>query len=155
VTVWEVGKLPRADKEKTPREAPSVSLEAELTASKDAQMLDLGGKKPEQFARLIQRGSLPPRQKVDLLLTIRNTSNRTLTLEPHLGFEFHLVGAGAMNHPEIPRQTGVGPEDGSERPKPVVLEPEGSYSVSINTLDNYDDCRRTYWLLPGKYTIHA
>jgi hypothetical protein len=60
VAVWEIAKLSPAWKGEVKRDPPPVPLEAKLISKKDVYPLSLGGKTPEDFARQIGRGNLPP-----------------------------------------------------------------------------------------------
>lgn len=161
VSLWEVGKLPDAHKGEVKRDSRSAPLEAKLTSRKDAYTLALGGKTPEEFGRLIKGGSLPPSPSVDLVLTLRNISDKKVAFDKvdikcEEEFGLHLIGAGAMNHPVTPYQTGyIRPLDGQvEKPKPTILAPGETYSVPITSLDFGHD-QQCYWLLPGEYLLHG
>ena len=56
-----------------------------------------------------------------------------------------------MNHPELPRQTGVLDRD---TPPKILLKPGDSYPVPIKSLAR-ESGRQSYWLLPGEYSLHA
>jgi len=151
VSVWEIAKLHQAPKGEVKRDPSSVSLEAELTSRNDNYTLDLGGKTPEEFARLVKKSSLPPAPTVDLVLTFRNTGKKKLTIDLDMSIYLHLIGDGAMNHPMESYQTCV--QFGDE-PKKVTLAYGETYSVPIKSLDR-GHCERSYWLLPGEYSLHA
>jgi WD40 repeat protein len=154
VEVWEVADLARAGKP-GPAHDPAPPLEAKVAFRKGTYPLALGGKTAEDFARQFDvEKPLPASPEVDLILTVRNTSNKKLTLDPKGEFESYLVGAGALNHPELPYQTGIGRGGFSQEPKQITLAPGESYSVPIKSLDHGHD-QQAYWLLPGEYTLHV
>jgi WD40 repeat protein len=149
VSVWEISKFSPVSKEEV--KSPSIPLEARLTSKKDSYPLTLDGKTPEEFARQVRSGSLPPSPKVDLVLTLRNTGTKTLTFNPDIHVSLYLIGVGAMNHPWKSYQTEGRPSD---EPKMVTLAPGKTYEVIIQSLD-CDHAQQSYWLLPGEYTLHA
>jgi hypothetical protein len=152
VEVWRVADLARAG---NPRPAGEQvpPLEARVTSRKEAYTLGLGGKTAEDFARQFDVGKpLPAGPDVDLMLTIRNASDKKFTLDPKGEFESYLLGRGALNHPELPYQTGIVP--GLPELKKITLAPGETYSVPIKSLDNRRG-QRSYWLLPGEYTLHV
>jgi hypothetical protein len=150
VAVWEIAKLSAVRKAEVKRDTPRVPLEAKLTSKKDVYTLSLGGKTAEEFARQIGRGKLPPPLKVDLVLTLRNTGTKPLTIDPDVLLSLHLTGDGAMNHPMESYQTaGRLPES-----KKVTIAPGKTYEIPIQTLDR-GLSEQSYWLLPGEYTLHA
>jgi WD40 repeat protein len=156
VEVWDVSSLSSASKPKANDDPPS-SLEAKVVSRKECYALALGGKTVEEFTKefgINQKLPTPP--EVDLHLTLRNTSNKTLTLDPDISLEFYLVGPGAVNHPELPYQTassanGFGGD--CEKPKKITLAPGATHAVPIKSLDQGHDAQ-SYWLLPGEYTLH-
>jgi hypothetical protein len=144
--------LPQPAKRSDDAAAP---LEARVTSRRDSYPLALGGQTSEEFAgRFSVDKPQPAAPEVDLVLTLRNTTGTTLTLEPRGMASLHLVGPGTVNHPELPYQTGVAA--GGQRPDPpkLVLRPGPSHSVPIKSLDcGHGRC--SYWLLPGEYTAHV
>jgi WD40 repeat protein len=155
VSVWEVAALAQANKGKISRAPSDLPLETKLVSRKDAYTLDLGGRTPEEVARLVGSDSKPPAPKVDLELILRNTSERTITLDPDGSFDCYLIGDGAMNWPELPRQTGR--IDGTAEPPKITLAPGESHTLPIKSLDHPCDGYggQSYWLLPGEYTLRA
>jgi hypothetical protein len=155
VEVWEVAGLVPAGKPKPERDSVSP-LDVKVITRKKSYALALGGKSAEEFARQFQvQKPLPASSEVDLILTLRNTSDKKLTLDPNGAVESYLVGDGALNHPEFPYQTGVVRGDGSAlEPKRITLLPGESYQVPIKSLDN-GHSQQSYWLLPGEYTLHV
>jgi WD40 repeat protein len=153
VEEWEVAVLARAERPKPGRDS-ALPLEARVISRKGTYPLALGGKTAEEFARQFEMGKpLPASPEVDLILTLRNTSDKKLTLDPKGEFDSYLVGAGALNHPELPYQTGIA-RGFSPEPKKVTLAPGESYSVPIRSLDR-GHSQQSYWLLPGEYTLHV
>jgi hypothetical protein len=152
VAVWETAKLPTARKDEVKRDPPPVPLEAKLTSKKEVYPLSLGGKTPEDFAKQIGRGDLPPAPEVDLVLTLRNTGTKPLTIDAELSVSLYLTGAGAMNHPGEIYQTEGRPA--GEKRKTVTLAPGKTHEIPIQSLDR-GHAERSYWSLPGEYTLHA
>jgi WD40 repeat protein len=152
VAVWETAKLPTARKDEVKRTPPPMPLEARLTSKKEVYPLSLGGKTPEDFAKQIGRSDLPPAPKIDLVLTLRNTGTKPLTIAADASISLYLTGDGAMNHPGEIYQT-EGRTDGEKR-KTVTLAPGKTHEIPIKSLDR-GDSERSYWLLPGEYTLHA
>jgi hypothetical protein len=154
VSIWEVGKLVSAEKKAVKADPPSRLLEARLTSRKDAYRLALSGKTPEEIARQfdgVRSPDLPP-PDVDLVLTIRNTSDATLALEPDVMYSLHITGDGAMNPDSLPNISQTACDESDYHPAPkykVTLAPGETYSVPINSL------RGSCWLLPGEYTLRA
>jgi hypothetical protein len=152
LVVWETVELPAAQKDEVKRDPPAAPLEARLTSKKEIYPLSLGGKTPEDFARQIGRGDLPPAATVDLVLTLRNTGTKPLTIDADIIFSLYLTGDGAMNHPgEIYQTEGRSP---GEEKKTVTLSPGKTHEIPIQSLDR-GQSERSYWLLPGEYTLHA
>jgi WD40 repeat protein len=147
IEVWKVDALAR---DLIGRPSPASSLEARIVSRKETYTLDLGGKTSEEFARQFNREKpLPPAPEVDLVLTLRNTTDKELTFESNASINLHLVGDGALNHPELPSPPAFPPLR-----KHVTLAPGETYSVPIKSLDQ-GDSQRSYWLVPGEYTLHV
>jgi WD40 repeat protein len=153
VEVWGVAGLARAERPRLGRGPPP--LEAKLHSRKGAYTLNLGGKTAEDFAEQFGVGkSLPASPEVDLVLTLRNTSDKKIMVTPGGVVESYLVGKGAVNHPELPYQTGFVSSGGlPAEPEKITLAPGESYSVPIVSLNRGHD-QQSYWLLPGEYTLH-
>jgi hypothetical protein len=152
VTIWSVAELINGGKGEIKSDRILVPLEAKLTSKKSGYTLDLGTMTPEEFARQINRQGgkiLPPSPKVDLVLTIRNSSKKPLALETELTVYLHLVGDGAMNHPDGRYSSFAN----LKRPESIVLAPGSTYSLPVESLDTGED-RQSYWLLPGDYILH-
>jgi WD40 repeat protein len=152
IQVWDVADLLRQRRpEAQPR--PATGLEAKLVSRKESYPLELGGKTPLEFARQFRvyqkRPALPA---VDFVLLLKNTGKTPILLDPEGTLDFYLVGDGAVNHPELLRQTGFrlpGPE-----PRKISLAPGESHAIPLRSLDGGDD-RESWWLLPGEYTLHV
>ena len=78
--------------------------------------------------------------------------NQKLALARYVGYRLYLIGDGAMNHPRESYQVVV--DGGFEEAKKVTLAPGETCLVPIKSLD-CGHCERSYWLLPGDYTLHA
>lgn len=151
VAVWETAKL-AAPKGEVKRDPPATAIEAKLTSKQEAYTLSLGGNTADDVARQIGRSGLPPPTKVDLVLTLRNTTNKPLTIDADVHVSLHLTGHGAMNHPmEIVSTEGRVP---GEEPKKVVIAPGKSHAIPIRSLAGKYS-KQSDWLLPGEYSIHA
>src|SRR5579872_3163379 len=98
LSVWETAKL--APTRKREIETSPIQLEAKLTSKKDTYTLDLESKTPEEFAKQIRSSRPPQASKVDLVLTLCNKGDKTLSIDPDIMVRLHLVGVGAMNLPE-------------------------------------------------------
>jgi WD40 repeat protein len=151
VAVWETAKL-AAPKGEIKRDPPAPGLEAKLTSKQEAYTLALGGKTADEFARQLGRGNLPPATKVDLVLTLRNTTSKPMTIDGDVSVSLYLTGHGAMNHPEEVVQT-EGRVPGEERKK-VVIAPGKSHDIPVRAL-KHGYGAQSHWLLPGEYSIHA
>lgn len=148
VVVWDVARLARAETPKSVRDA--MPLEATVVSRNETYTLALGGKTAHDFARQIEVGQpLPASPKVDLVISLRNVSDRKLELDPKGLITCYLVGEGALNHPELAYSVGVQLEE----LKKIALAPGESYSIPIRSLDQ-GHSQQSYWLLPGEYTLH-
>jgi hypothetical protein len=132
------------------REVAEGTLEARVTSRKSEYKFDLGGQSAEEFAGQILRDRLPPAPAVDLVLTLKNTGNKTLVLDPEITIDTYLIGEAAMNHPEESYQSGLELKE----PKYIRLAPGQTHSFAIDSLD-HGHCNRSYWLRPGEYTLYV
>jgi hypothetical protein len=135
---------------------PGVSLEAELVVKQGTYTLDLEGNAPTEVSDRIHFGDedyveFPDPPELDLLLKLRNTGKKPVTLrraswaQPWL----YLVGAGAINHPWVLKPV-AGPFGGPPEPKPLTLGPGQSHAIPIDSLH----CAfNAFWLLPGEYAV--
>jgi WD40 repeat protein len=159
VSIWDTDKLSRAGGRKSRPDPLAGRLQIKLTSAKDTYELDLGGKTAEQFARLVDLQSgkpLPPAPAVDLSVTFRNNSDKTLTFQCRPRVDVYLAGDGAMNHP-VSRELMEKAISGGKLPdalKTVTLAPRETYSVPVKSLEGFAG-RCSYWLLPGAYTLRA
>jgi hypothetical protein len=144
--------------EKGRTEPPGVPLEARLIAKKDTYILDLGGKTPEEFRKLL-KDSLPPAPAVDLDLEFRNGGNKDLKF---------LVGGSAPDIPLLLKLDGPGAVNialpallvriVSTPPKEVTLAPGKTHTLPIKSLMTNRLNREgsaSYWTEPGEYTLIA
>lgn len=150
--VWAIDRL-AADSSKKAKPKPSpVTLEATLTSRQPTYSLDHDGNSPAEFARLIRKGSLPATPNIDVVMTLKNTGDKKLDLDPKIGISSYLTGKAAMNHPTSPYQTAFGGRN--PKPKYISLAPGESHAVTITSLVSDLD-RNSYWVLPGEYYLHV
>jgi RNA polymerase sigma factor (sigma-70 family) len=139
---------------------PGVPLELKLTAKKDSYTLDLGGKTPEEFRKLLAAAKsgdapIPPTPAVDLELVIKNVSNKQVTFwasgDP-VEVLLNLEGKGAVSiAPQLVIDTIFIP------PNPVTLGPGKTHSIPLKNL-NYGFRKvagMAYWTKPGDYELTA
>jgi RNA polymerase sigma factor (sigma-70 family) len=137
---------------------PGVPLQAKLVAKKATYTLDLGGKTPEEFRKLL-KDSYPPAPAVDLELEFRNTGDKAITFlvggfNPDVPLLLQLDGPGAVN--KIIRAVQV--DSPSIPPKQVTLAPGKTHTIPIKSLITaYLDREGTasYWTEVGEYTLTA
>ena len=149
-------KKPPEEKSKT--EPRGVPLEARLIAKKDTYVLDLGGKTPEEFRKLL-KDPYPPTPAVDLELEFRNSGDKDLTFlvggtAPDVPLLLKLDGPGAVNIPLQALLVGIP----STPPEKVTLPPGKTHTLPIkglmtNRLNR--DGTASYWTEPGDYTLVA
>jgi hypothetical protein len=136
-----------------PANDPSdVTLKAELIARRDTYVLDIGGLKPAEFIEEMPHLGFDAPQ-VDLVLKFTNTGKQPIKIAP-VGLRppgLHLVGAGALNLPDEPRQTGLA-AGGDDEPKPLELAAGASHTLPVTQLMGVDN---VYWIVPGEYRMHA
>src|SRR5262249_39563716 len=92
-------------------------------------------------------GRRPP-PKVDLALTLRNTTDRPMRVwvaGPQTELRLELRGPGAVS---VPVQGDAG-----QAPQAVTLRPGEEYVIPITSLQ--DGRRAWYWTEPGDYTLTA
>jgi hypothetical protein len=161
------GRAAAESKDDSKKPVKSGPLELRVVAQKDAYTLDLGGKTPKEFRQYLDELSkknkkgaldfgkqLPAAPAVDLVLEIRNTSDKeatalvggdyTLTLE--------LTGPGVVKFPYNAAYTAD-----IKFPKTNTLGPGKGHSIPLKALEDgfrgYG--RRLYWTEPGEYTLTA
>jgi len=150
--VWAIDRL-AAETSKNAKPKPSpVTLEATLTSRQAIYSLDHGGKSPAEFARSIQKGSMPATPNIEVVMTLKNTGDKKLDLDPKIGTSSYLTGKAAMNHPTSPYQTAFGGR--TPKPKYISLAPGETHAVTITSLVSDLD-RNSYWILPGEYYLHV
>jgi hypothetical protein len=141
--------------------AGGAALEVRLVAHKESYVLDLGGKSAEQFRKQIldfeKKGrDLPQPPAVDLVLELRNTSDKDL----HVclgqgdyglihGLTLELKGPGAL-------KASFANARGAQVPPTIVDVPAGkTHKVVLTRLETSDGrtYRAVYWTQPGEYTL--
>jgi hypothetical protein len=148
---------------------PGAPLEAKLIANSNTYTLDMGGKTPEQFREIVE--ATPPVIDVDLVLELRNTSEKTITIwiaddyrkevaqegGDYVTLELDLEGPGASN--ALVKQQITKPK--TPPPRSRSIAPGKSFALPITTL-NYGTHGvatyrgyRFYWSQPGAYTLTA
>jgi hypothetical protein len=151
-----VPKQPPQEKSKT--DPPGVPLEAKLVAKKDTYTLDLGGRTPEEFRKLL-KGSSQTAPVVDLELEFRNGGDKDLAFlvggtNPDIPLLLKLEGPGAVNVTLPALAAGMV----SIPPKPVALAPGKTHTLPIKSLMTNRIGREgtaSYWTEPGDYTLTA
>src|SRR5262249_42869933 len=138
---------------------PGVPLEVRLVAKKGTYTLDLGGKTPEQFRKLLHDGPRPASPEVDLVLEFRNTGDKEIKFlvggaNPDIPLLLQLHGHGAVNVslPALMSDTPIVP------PESVSLAPGKSYALPIKSLMTKNlgrDGSASYWTEPGEYKLIA
>jgi hypothetical protein len=151
----------RADDPKArPAEAKDVPIEATLKANTDAYTLDLGGKTADDFRKALEdaekTGTYPDAPKVDLVLELKNTSDKEVKVKvggTTTVLELGLTGPAATT---VMLKRRVTPKIVIPA-KEVVLAPGKSVTVPIERLafGAKGDASRAYWLEPGKYSLAA
>jgi hypothetical protein len=145
--------------EKKGRTEPAgVPLEARLIAKKDTYVLDLGGKTPEEFRKLL-KNSTPLAPAVDLELEFKNRGTKDLTFlvggsNPDIPLLLKLQGKGAVNLALPAIAAGIV----SMPPKQVTLAPGKTHKLPIKGLITSRLGREgsaSYWTQPGNYTLIA
>jgi hypothetical protein len=133
---------------------PEAALKAELIARRDTYVLDIGGLKPAEFIEEMPHQGFDEPQ-VDLLLKFTNTGKQPIKIDPRFGLRpptLHLIGPGALNLPDEPRQTGLETDGGNEPAKPLELAAGASHTLPITRLLGDDS---VFWIVPGEYRVHA
>src|SRR5205823_5681181 len=124
----------------TPRTAPpGVDLEAQLLVRKARYALDLMWDSPQDCSDRIHfdyeyHDGYPEPPQVDLILRIRNTGKKPLTIR-HSSDEhptLYLAGPGAVNLPWVPRQVpGIFARPAEPELQTRTLTPGQSLSIPI------------------------
>src|SRR5262249_40972519 len=129
-------------------------------ANKDTYKLDLGGRSAEEVRKVAKAKNMfdlggPPAPAVDLVLEVRNTSDKDIqffTLPDLAVVELDLEG------PDTLTVQMEGPFQLDRRlPKPITLAPGKVFTRPIRSLNHgHRDIKfRSYWLGPGEYTLTA
>jgi hypothetical protein len=137
---------------------PGVPLEARLIAKKDTYVLDLGGKTPQEFRKLL-KGLKVPAPAVDLELEFRNSGDKDLTFlvggfAPDIPLLLKLEGPGAVNVALRALFVRIA----SKPPQKVTLAPGKTRTLPIKSLMTARLNREgsaSYWTEPGAYTLIA
>jgi RNA polymerase sigma factor (sigma-70 family) len=136
-----------------------VPLEARLVAKKDTYRLDLGGKTPDEFRKLLQDKTYPPAPTVELELQFRNTGDKDLSFlvggtNPDMPLLLKLDGAGAFNA-VLPAMLAA---IVSRPPTEISLASGKTHSFAVGSLRTANLGREgsiSYWTEPGEYTLTA
>jgi hypothetical protein len=152
VHVWSVASLRHRAGPDVKQDPTGGNLEVTITSRKQTYTTALGNETPAQFARRFELGDKYPRgAEVDLVVNIKNTSNRVIILDEEMEVWLHIVGPGAVNHPSFPFQVAVQFEEYVKR---ITLRPGESHAIPVKQLERHS-LQCSCWLLPGEYTIHA
>jgi RNA polymerase sigma factor (sigma-70 family) len=152
-------KKPAEDDAKGKTDPADVALEARLVAKKDTYTLDLGGKTPEEFRKLLHDGPYPASPEVDLVLELHNTGDKEIKFlvggrNPDIPLLLQLHGHGAVNVKLPALAAGVQ----SANPEQVTLAPGKSYTLAIKSLRTSSvgrDGSASWWTGPGEYKLIA
>jgi hypothetical protein len=136
---------------------PGVPLEATVKVNKAAYTLDLGGKTPEEFRKMIKKrleaGERIPAPAVDLVLIVRNTSDKDVDLRVSGDFvqvRLELRGPGVLNVRPVQAF-----DSDIRLGRRSILQPGKSFDFPITSLTHgfrgMSDF--TYWSAPGGYTL--
>src|SRR5262249_3463741 len=122
-------------KAKGKTDPPGVPLEVRLVAKKDTYTLDLGGKTPEEFRKLLKDRPLPA-PAVDLELEFRNSGDEDLKFlvggnNPDIPLLLKLDGPGAVNIDLPPNNRS---KSESQPPTQVTLAPGKTHTLPIKSL---------------------
>lgn len=144
----------RADEAKP--DAPKVPLELKLTAKKDTYTLDLGGKTPAEFRKLLDTDGRPPATPaVELELEVKNVGDKEVKVlfggDP-VQVVLDLKGRGAETRkPQLAftREFRI--------PMEVALAAGKSKTIAITNLTSgfRNASIFSYWTEPGEYTLTA
>jgi hypothetical protein len=138
---------------------PGAPLELRLISKKASYPLDLGGQTAEAFRKQLREaetsGKVPPPPAVQLVLELRNTSDKDIQVQ--LGGDnsvllLNLKGPGAVSiepRRAFTREFRIG--------RPVTIAPGKSTTIPVNSL-SYGfrmQAKQAYWVEPGEYTLSA
>lgn len=155
--------VPKEPQEAGSTEPKGLKLTARLVAKEDSYPLDLDGKTPEQFRKLLDEakvkgGSLPPVPTVNLVLELRYTGAFGSELDvclgkgdtgPVIGLTLDLKGPGAIN------ATLVNARGSRISPTIVKLVAGKTHRITLSKLEVFDGrtTQACYWTQPGEYTL--
>ncbi len=144
-----------------------TDLEVRLIVKKSRYVLDLGGKTPEEFEQQIRnaekrvmkltgKGEFPPLQPVDLMLELKNVSDREIALKVGGSngdrLDLELKGPGAISAVAVVAfleifipSLDVPLAPGESHLMPITGFVYGHQGVEM----------RAYWTKPGAYTLQA
>ncbi len=148
------------DKDKGKTNPPGAPLQAVLAAKKATYKLDLGGKSADEFKKALKAaedsGAYPPAPAVDLVLELRNTSDKDIEVwvsgDP-TQLMLELKGPGAVNVPL--KRIAFTLE--FRLPKAMTLAAGKGHKIEIKGLSygHRGASHRSYWTEPGEYTLTA
>jgi hypothetical protein len=140
----------------------TLPLQMRLIAKQDTYVLDLGGKSPDEFRKILgainplrPSNNVPPGPKVDLVLEITNPSDQDVTIwigGEETALTFNLEGPGAVSQLITLMTTAD-----LKFSHPVVIRAGRTYTQPITSLD-FPSPRpnsRWYWLRRGDYRLSA
>jgi hypothetical protein len=144
-------------------EPKGLKLTARLIAKETAYPLDLDGKTPEQFRKMIEEakskgGPLPPAPTVNLVLELRYTGAFGSELDvclgkgdtgPVHGLTLDLKGPGAAS------ASFANARGARVSPTIVKLVAGKTHSIPLGKLEVFDGrtTQAWYWTQPGEYTV--
>jgi hypothetical protein len=155
--------------EKSKTDPAGAPLEAKLVVKKDTYTLDLGGKTPEQYRDAVKAS--PPKVDVDLVLELKNTSDKEIKIwivgdlrdeksqagGDYVTLDLVLQGPGALNVPghEIVKTPATPPPTvhtlaaGKTWSLPLTSLCHGTHGVALRRAN------RSCWTESGEYTLTA
>jgi hypothetical protein len=146
--------------EKGRTDPAGVPLEARLIAKEDTYALDLGGKTPEEYRKLLKDHPYAPAPAVDLELEYRNSGDKEIKFlaggaNPGSPLLLKLDGPGAVN---IALPANLRSKSETVPPMPVALAPGKTYTLPVKGLMTSNLGREgsaSYWTEQGDYTLVA
>jgi hypothetical protein len=126
-----------------------LEMVAQLTAPVSVYKIKPGFAGP-RFASDICGLTPPEPPRVDLRLELQNKSKATIGLRKDKSvLDLCLSGSGALNRPSPIASLGVSMTEDAV----IVIRPGETYSQAVKSMQSA--YRRSYWLIPGKYTVHG
>ncbi len=150
-----------ADKDKPKADPEGTPLELTITGKTVKYTLDTGGLTSEEFKKQIDAlgkpgaGRAPATPAVDLTLTIKNTSDKTVTVwskgDPVV-VELELKGKGAASASPLLAFTRE-----FRIPAAAEIEPGKTLSIPVKSLTSgfRGASKFSYWTAPGEYELIA